>query len=323
MAKDNKETAQEYFKEYLNILGLSDEIIEIQSEKVLFSEYLTEKYQDTQFWVGIAKIALPFIRGGLMDGGVTKIYDFFKYELERRFNVSKEELDLIDLIDFMEWRNEVSEAFKTDLKKPDMTKSFKKYMDLLVDKAVDGVLSQYEDKNVDKFVLSSIDKIFKEDEALGTSILKDDHPTKIYLDKIKERSEKLSTGQAILLNILKQNFVKQYVDGTEWLNDMIDTALSKALDLLPIGGNNNISLTPGKKIEGDLAHAYMQLINWSALGKLPPGIGFDPKNDPFPEDPDKLDDYISRNFKLVEQFKIGYVKGSIFKAPGLGFFHGL
>ena len=150
MAKDNKETAQEYFKEYLNILGLSDEIIEIQSEKVLFSEYLTEKYQDTQFWVGIAKIALPFIRGGLMDGGVTKIYDFFKYELERRFNVSKEALDLIDLIDFMEWRNEVSEAFKTDLKKPDMTKSFKKYMDLLVDKAVDGVLSQYEDKNVDK-----------------------------------------------------------------------------------------------------------------------------------------------------------------------------
>ena len=39
-----------------------------------------------------------------------------------------------------------------------------------------------------------------------------------------------------------------------------------------------------------------------------------------PENPDRLDDYISKNFELKEQFEIGHVKGSVFKAPGLGFF---
>ena len=327
MGKSNKEAAQEYFKGYLEILGIPDEIIEIQpyepgaglsyKRKVLFSEYLTEEYQYTQFWVGITNIALPFIKGGLLGGGLAKIYDFFKYELEKRFNVSGEAFEFID---FMEWRKDVSEAFKTDLKRPDLTNSFEKYKDLLVDKAIDSVLSQHEDKNVDKFVALTVTKIILDDKHAPMPILWENHPTKIYLDQIKEKSGNLSSEQTISLDILKRNFVRQYVDGTEWLNDTIDKALSEVLGLLPIGGNNNISPTPGKKIESDLAHAYMQLINWSALGKLPPGVGFDPKKDPFPEDPDRLDDYISRNFELKERFEIGYVKGSVFKAPGLGFF---
>ena len=85
-------------------------------------------------------------------------------------------------------------------------------------------------------------------------------------------------------------------------------------------GENNVYKGESKRISPDEAHLYMQLINWSALGHLPPGVGFDPKKDPFPEDPDRLDDYISRNFELKERFEIGYVKGSVFKAPGLGFF---
>ncbi|WP_347712464.1 hypothetical protein [uncultured Fretibacterium sp.] len=328
MGKSNKEAAQEYFKKYLEILGIPDEVIVVHpydpaasfslpEYKILFSEYLTKEYQYTQFWSGITNIALPFIKGGLLGGGLAKIYDFFKYELEKRFNVSGEAFELID---FMEWKKDVSEAFKTDLKRPDLTNSFEKYKDLLVDKAIDSVLSQHEDKNVDKFVMSSIDKILLDDHASNRPILWGKHPTKLYFDRIKALSESLSSEQTISLDILKRNFVRQYVDGTEWLNDTIDKALSEVLGLLPIGGNNNISPTPGKKIESDLAHAYMQLINWSALGKLPPGVGFDPKNDPFPEDPDRLDDYISKNFELKEQFEIGHVKGSVFKAPGLGFF---
>ena len=72
MGKSNKEAAQEYFKGYLEILGIPDEIIEIQpyepgaglsyKRKVLFSEYLTEEYQYTQFWVGITNIALQIGR---------------------------------------------------------------------------------------------------------------------------------------------------------------------------------------------------------------------------------------------------------------------
>ena len=56
----------------------------------------------------------------------------------------------------MEWKNDMSEAFKTDLKRPDLTNSFEKYKDLLVDKAIEGVLSQHEDKNVDKFARENI-----------------------------------------------------------------------------------------------------------------------------------------------------------------------
>lgn len=328
MGKSNKEAAQEYFKGYLKILGIPDEIVTIHpydpatssslpEYKILFSDFLTREYQNTQFWVGITNVAVPFVTSGMLGGGVEILYDFFKYKLEKRFSVPREAFELID---FMEWKNEMSEAFKTDLKRPDLTNSFEKYKDLLVDKAIEGVLSQHEDKNVDKFVMSSINKILLDDQASTMPILWKNHPTRIYLDKIKEISQNLSSDQAASLDTLKRNFVRQYVDGTEWLNEKIDEVLNKVLDLLPSEGNNNISPTPGKKIESDLAHAYMQLVNWSALGDLPPGVGFDPKNDPFPEDPDRLDQYIARNFKLMEQFESGYVKGSVFKAPGLGFF---
>ena len=178
--------------------------------------------------------------------------------MEKRFNVPGEAFELID---FMEWKNDVSEAFKTDLKRPDLTNSFEKYKDLLVDKAIESVLSQHEDKNVDKFVKSTIDKIFLDDRASERPIFLGNHPTKLYFDKLKAASESLSSEQTISLDILKRNFVRQYVDGTEWLNDTIDKALSEVLGLLPIGGNNNISPTPEKKIKGELAHAYIQLIN--------------------------------------------------------------
>ena len=134
-----------------------------------------------------------------MGGGLVKIYDFFKYELEKRFNVSGEAFEFID---FMEWRKDVSEAFKTDLKRPDLTNSFEKYKDLLVDKAIDSVLSQHEDKNVDKFVALTVTKIILDDKHAPMSILWENHPTKIYLDQIKEKSGNLSSEQTISLDIL-------------------------------------------------------------------------------------------------------------------------
>lgn len=239
MGKSNKEAAQEYFKKYLEILGIPDEVIVVHpydpatssslpKYEILFSDFLTREYQYTQFGVRITDIVRPFILGGILGGGLAKIYDFFKYELEKRFNVSGEAFELID---FMEWKKDVSEAFKTDLKRPDLTNSFEKYKDLLVDKAIDSVLSQHEDKNVDKFVMSSINKILLDDQASTMPILWDNHPTKIYLDQIKEKSKNLSSEQTISLDILKRNFVRQYVDGTEWLNDTIDKALSEVLEI--------------------------------------------------------------------------------------------
>lgn len=55
MGKSNKEAAQEYFKKYLEILGIPDEVIVVHpydpaasfslpEYKILFSEYLTKEY---------------------------------------------------------------------------------------------------------------------------------------------------------------------------------------------------------------------------------------------------------------------------------------
>ena len=72
MGKSNKEAAQEYFKGYLKILGIPDEVVTIHpydpatssslpEYEILFSDFLTREYQNTQFWVGITNVALPFI----------------------------------------------------------------------------------------------------------------------------------------------------------------------------------------------------------------------------------------------------------------------
>ena len=64
MGKSNKEAAQEYFKGYLKILGILNEVVVIHpydpvtfsslpKYEILFSEYLTKEYQYTQFWVAV------------------------------------------------------------------------------------------------------------------------------------------------------------------------------------------------------------------------------------------------------------------------------
>ena len=85
-------------------------------------------------------------------------------------------------------------------------------------------------------------------------------------------------------------------------------------------GENNVHGGESKRIRPDYAHLYMQLINWSALGKLPPGVGFDPKNDPAPEDPDARDEELKSSFDRVGGFTEGMLKGSIFKSEKHGFF---
>ena len=61
-------------------------------------------------------------------------------------------------------------------------------------------------------------------------------------------------------------------------------------ELHPDMAENDIYSGTNKYFRDGEAHLYMQLINWSALGHPSPGVGFDPKNDPFPEDPDTRDE---------------------------------